>query len=150
MDARQPPPPFQRPPDRPMLHNPNYPPPTAQPYAAYPPTTAQPQQPLHVPFVADPYAASRRDPFFPAASQHARHSSQGTLGGDNAPQAQAERQGNWAQSGTGYNHTLVSDTRHVRHRATMRVLDALAESSQTGWEVGLLLHAGSGQEAPRL
>jgi hypothetical protein len=150
MDTRQPPPPFQRPPDRPVLHKAAYPSSTAQPYAAYLPTTSQPQQPLHVPFVADPYAASRRDPFFPAAAQHARPNSQGILGGDSAPQAQAEQQGNWAQSGTGYTHNHVSGTRRVRHRAAMRVLEAQVESQKTAWAVVLLLHAGSGQAAPRL
>jgi hypothetical protein len=99
MDARQPaPPPFQRPPDRHMIHNPNHQP--APPsYAAYPPTS-QAQQPLHVPFAPDPYAASRRDPFLPTAAQHARHGSQGTPAGDNAPPAPAERQGGWTHTGT--------------------------------------------------
>jgi hypothetical protein len=104
MDARQPaPPPFQRPPDRHMLHNPNHQP-SPQSYAAYTPPTSQPQQPLHVPFSSDPYAVSRRDPFLPTASQHVRRTSQG---GDMATQAQAqaERQGGWTHAGT--EHTLV-------------------------------------------
>ena len=102
MDARQPaPPPFQRPPDRHVIHNPNHQP-QAQPYAGYPPPSSQPQQPLHVPFSPDPYATSRRDPFLPTSAQHVRRSSQGIHGGGNAPPAQAERQAGWTHTGTGY------------------------------------------------
>lgn len=98
MDARQSaPPPFQRPPDR--HSNPNHQP-QPQPYAGYPPPTAQPQQPLHVPFSPDPYAASRRDPFFPTSAHHARRSSQGIYNGENGPSAQAERHGGWTHTGT--------------------------------------------------
>jgi hypothetical protein len=99
MDARQPA--FQRPPDRPMIHNPNHQP-SPQAYATYPPPTSQPQQPLHVPFSQDPYTTARRDPFLPTTSQHIRRSSQDTPGGDNAPQAQSERQGGWTHTGTEY------------------------------------------------
>lgn len=108
MDTRQPaPPPFQRPPDRHMIHNPNHQP-ASQSYPSYPPPTSQPQQPLHVPFVADPYAASRRDPFLPTASQHARRSSQGIHDGDNAQQAHPERQGGWTNTGMAHFLVIVS------------------------------------------
>ncbi|KAH5396376.1 hypothetical protein HBI32_202510 [Parastagonospora nodorum] len=98
MDARQAA--FQRPPDRPMIHNPNHQP-SPQTYTGYAPPTPQPQQPqqpLHVPFSQDPYAAARRDPFLPTTAQHVRRSSQGISGGDNAPQPQAERQGGWTHT----------------------------------------------------
>lgn len=108
MDRQPAPPPFQRPPDRHMIQNPNYQPPTTQAYNGYPPSTSQPQQPqqpVHAPFAADPYSIPRRDPFYPAASQHARHRSQGALGGNNAPQqGQAEGQSGWADTGTAAFH----------------------------------------------
>jgi hypothetical protein len=124
MDARQPAPlpPFQRPPDRHMIHNPNHQPPT-QSYASYGPPNSQPQQPLHVPLAQDPYAASRRDPFRPAGSQHVRNGSRGIHGGEAVPQAQGERQDGWAHTGTGY--ILVVDSnapfaQHVCRRRTGR------------------------------
>jgi hypothetical protein len=109
MDAHQQ---FQRPPDdRYTMQNPNHQP-QAQRYAGYPPPTSQPQQPLHVPFAPDPYAASRRDPFLPAAvqAQHARRSSQGIPGGENAPPAQVERQNGWTHTGTDCLFRFLSQT----------------------------------------
>lgn len=82
-----------------MIHNPNHQPATTQPFSGYP-STSQPQQPLHAPFATDPYAVPRRDPFYPAGPQHARHRSQGVLGGNNAPHGQAEGPGGWANTGT--------------------------------------------------
>ncbi|OAL49888.1 hypothetical protein IQ07DRAFT_587571 [Pyrenochaeta sp. DS3sAY3a] len=100
MDRQSAPPPFQRPPDSQTVVNNKYHPPVSQSYSNYPPPTSQPQQPLHAPFNADPYSMPRRDPFFPAGPQHARKSSQGVLGGDNAPQSQGEGgQSGWANSG---------------------------------------------------
>ncbi|KAF2873091.1 hypothetical protein BDV95DRAFT_371367 [Massariosphaeria phaeospora] len=108
MDPRQPQHPFTRPTERPLIHNPNHQPSPqtsqasqatqAQPFAGYPPAS-QPQLPIHVPFSADPYPASRRDPFLHSAAQHARRSSYGvqTKG---ASQAQGERHGGWANTGT--------------------------------------------------
>jgi len=95
-----------------MMHNPNHQP-SPQTYAAYAPPTSQPQQPLHVPFSQDPYAAARRDPFLPTTTQHVRRSSQGIPGADNAPQAQAERQGGWTHTGTEHFLDFVSGTRFV-------------------------------------
>lgn len=104
MDARQPAPPLTRPPDRPLIHNPNHQPPAAHAAAGYPPSTqpTQPQQPLHVPFATstEPYATSRRDPFLPQASHHARQRSHGAP--ENATQAHTERNGGWASTGTHY------------------------------------------------
>jgi hypothetical protein len=104
MDAHQSaPPPFQRPPDRPMIHNPNHPP-QPQAYAGYPSAATQQQRALHVPFSPDPYAASRRDPFLPAAPQHARRTSQSIPGEPSAVQSQAERYGDWTHAGTSQAH----------------------------------------------
>ncbi|ORY18677.1 histone deacetylation protein Rxt3-domain-containing protein [Clohesyomyces aquaticus] len=103
MDSRPPQHPFSRPPDRPLIHNPNHQP-SPQPsqshsYSSYPPPASHPQPPVHVPFTADPYTASRRDPFFPtAAHQHARRSSYGLPGGDVLPPGQGERHGGWNNS----------------------------------------------------
>lgn len=109
MDARQQPaPPFTRPPDRSMIHNPNhhpptahaYPPPSTQQAAAPPLPPQQGQQPLHVPFSTstDPYATARRDPFFPQRSNHVRQRSHGAP--DAASQAHHERNGGWGNTGT--------------------------------------------------
>jgi hypothetical protein len=117
MDARQQPaPPFPRPPDRHLIHNPNHQPPTAHAYPAYPPSTQPPQpqqaqqtqQPLHVPFATatDPYAASRRDPFFPQTSNHARQHSHGAP--DGASQAHNERNGGWGNTGT--HRTIIRES----------------------------------------
>ncbi|KAF2464961.1 Rxt3-domain-containing protein [Lindgomyces ingoldianus] len=103
MDPRQPQHPFSRPPERPLIHNPNHQTPSQSPqtqsYSSYPPPASQPQPPVHVPFTTDPYSSSRRDPFFPtAAQQHARRSSYGMHGGDAAPPAQGERHGGWGNT----------------------------------------------------
>lgn len=128
MDARQPaPPPFQRPPDRHMMHNPTHQPPP-QPHDGYPPPTSQPQQPLHVPFSPDPYAASRRDPFLPTSAHHARHNSQGSHGRENAPPVQAERQGGWIHTGT--EHILVLSQTLESYSARMATLSRLL---RLGW-----------------
>jgi len=69
MDSRQPHP-FSRPPDRPLIHNPNHqagPQPQHPPF--YPPVSQQP--PLQVPF-PDPF--QRRDPFMPSAQGQRRDS----------------------------------------------------------------------------
>jgi hypothetical protein len=102
------PPPYQRPPDRPMNYHPQAL--ATQAYPGYPPAS-QPQQPLHVPYAVDPYSIPRRDPFYPSAPQHGRHSSQGLPGGNNAPQGQAEehiqgQQGGWANLGTDFRFTF--------------------------------------------
>jgi hypothetical protein len=102
------PPPYQRPPDRPMNHHPQ----TTQAYPGYPPAS-QPQQPLHVPYTADPYSMPRRDPFFPSGPHHVRRSSQGLPAGNNAPQGQHEGQGQggWSNSGTDYTfHNRLKST----------------------------------------
>ncbi|KAF2622647.1 Rxt3-domain-containing protein [Macroventuria anomochaeta] len=118
MDARQPAPPSTRPPDRHLIHNPNHQPPTAHAYPGYPPSTQpqqpqQPQQPLHVPFATstDPYATSRRDPFLPQASHHARQRSHGAPEG--ASQAHTERNGGWGN--TVRNHGSLSYGAHSMH-----------------------------------
>lgn len=96
MDARQPaPPPFTRPPDRPLIHNPSLQP------TPFSPSASQPPQ-LHVPFAADPYATSRRDPFLPQGPRHVRRSSHRAGSSDGAPQAYAEPQGGWTNTGTDY------------------------------------------------
>src|SRR5690242_14094592 len=112
MDARPPAPPFTRPPDRHLIHNPNHQPPTtAHVYPSYAPSsqaqpsqqaqqaqqtqqTQQTQQPMHVPFATstDPYATSRRDPFLPQTSHHVRQRSHGALEG---AQAHNERSREW-------------------------------------------------------
>lgn len=140
MDARQPAPPFTRPPDRHLIHNPNHQPPATaaaaaaatHAYPSYPPSTQpQPQppqpgqHPLHMPYAAsnDPYATSRRDPFLPQASHHVRQRSHGAVEG--VSHVHAERNGNWGNTGTQYNggfswgamasHLCVSQTSpHVR------------------------------------
>jgi len=69
MDSRQSHP-FSRPPDRPLIHNPNHqtgPQPQHPPF--YPPVSQQP--PLQVPF-PDPF--QRRDPFMPSAQGQRRDS----------------------------------------------------------------------------
>jgi hypothetical protein len=123
MDARQPAPPFTRPPDRHLIHNPNHQPPATaaaaaaatHAYPSYPPSTQpqpQPQpplpgqHPLHVPYAAsnDPYATSRRDPFLPQASHHVRQRSHGAVEG--VSHVHAERNGNWGNTGTQYNGGL--------------------------------------------
>ncbi|KAJ4989290.1 histone deacetylation protein rxt3 [Stagonosporopsis vannaccii] len=118
MDARQPAPPFTRPPDRHLIHNPNHQPPSAHAYPSYPPSTQPPQaqpapqaqqtqtqQPMHVPFSTstDPYASARRDPFLPPTSHHARHRSHGALEG---AQTHNERSGDWGN--TVRNHGSLS------------------------------------------
>lgn len=121
MDARQPAPPFTRPPDRHLIHNPNHQPPATaaaaaaatHAYPSYPPSTQpQPQppqpgqHPLHMPYAAsnDPYATSRRDPFLPQASHHVRQRSHGAVEG--VSHVHAERNGNWGNTGTQYNGGL--------------------------------------------
>lgn len=101
MDARPPMQPFTRPPDGSMIHNPNH----HQPSPSYPPSSQpqqpqQGQQPLHVPFSTstDPYATSRRDPFLPPSSHHARQRSHGALEG--ASQVHGEKNGSWGNTGT--------------------------------------------------
>jgi hypothetical protein len=112
-----------------MIRNPNHQP--APPsYAGYPPTS-QPQQPLHVPFAPDPYAASRRDPFLPTAAQHARHGSQGTPAGENAPPAPAERQGGWTHTGTEYIFGFEADAHSCNRWPATSVLHLLAELMET-------------------
>ncbi|KAF1832140.1 Rxt3-domain-containing protein [Decorospora gaudefroyi] len=101
------PPPFQRPPDRPV----NYHPQTTQAYPGHPPTS-QPQQPIHLPYATDPYSIPRRDPFFPSA-QHARRGSQGLSRGNNAPQGQAEGQGGWGNTARP-NHANHHETHHFQ------------------------------------
>ncbi|KAJ4381136.1 hypothetical protein N0V86_003483 [Didymella sp. IMI 355093] len=134
MDARQQP--FARPPDHHPIHNPNHQPPTAHAYPAYPPSTQpqqpqqaqqaqqaqQSQQPLHVPFATstDPYASSRRDPFFPQTSNHARQRSHGTPEG--ASQAHNERNGGWGNTGT-------HRTNSLRARSTLRRLEPVKTST---------------------
>lgn len=101
MDPRQPQHAFTRPPERSLIHNPNHQPPQTsqsqpQPYGSYPPPAPQPH---HVPFTADPYPSTRRDPFLPSASQgHARKGSYGMHGGEGL----GERHGPWANTGTIY------------------------------------------------
>ena len=110
MDTR-PPHPFTRPPERTLIHNPNHqshpshhpssqPPQQAhtQPYAGYPPPTSQPQPPAQMSYAADPYLASRRDPFMPPASHHVRRSSYGLHGAEAAPRN--ERHDGWGNTGT--------------------------------------------------
>ncbi|KAF2257048.1 hypothetical protein BU26DRAFT_513770 [Trematosphaeria pertusa] len=101
MDSRQPHP-LARPPERTLIHNPNHQspsqPPHTQPFPGYAPATSQPQPPVHVPFTADPYPTSRRDPFLPPASQHVRRSSYGVPGAEGT--AQGDRHGAWGNIGT--------------------------------------------------
>ncbi|XPS72126.1 hypothetical protein M3J09_004296 [Ascochyta lentis] len=118
MDTRQPAPPFTRPPDRSLIRNPNHQPPTAHAFAGYPPSTQsqqpqQPQQPLHVPFSTstDPYATTRRDPFLPQTSHHARHRSHGAP--ESASQAHNEGNGGWGS--TVRNHGSLSYGAHGMH-----------------------------------
>ncbi|RMZ71057.1 histone deacetylation rxt3 [Pyrenophora seminiperda CCB06] len=93
-----------------MAHAPmNYHSQTTHAYPAYAPTSqpqAQPQQPVHAPYLQqDPYSVPRRDPFYPSAPQHVRHSSQGGQAppaGNTTPQGQAESQqgqGGWPATG---------------------------------------------------
>ncbi|CAI6339557.1 unnamed protein product [Periconia digitata] len=97
MDARQPHP-FTRPPDRPLMHNPNHssgppPPPT---FKNYPPVTTQP---FHPPtYAQDPYPTARRDPFFPPSSQHNRQASYGVVGPEGPLQPNDGRQGGWGNT----------------------------------------------------
>jgi hypothetical protein len=109
MDPRPPPQQQQHaysrpPPERTLIHNPNHQPPQGSqppPYANYPPAS-QPQSTMHMPFTADPYPPSRRDPFMPTAAHHARRSSYGVRGsGGEAPRAGPdERHGAWGNTGT--------------------------------------------------
>ncbi|KAF2116569.1 histone deacetylation protein Rxt3-domain-containing protein [Lophiotrema nucula] len=104
MDPRQTQHPFTRPPERSLIHNPNHQPgpPPSQPssFAGYPPAS-QPQQPVHIPFSADPYPSSRRDPFLPSGAHHARRSSYGLHGDAAITPAQGERAGGgWGNTGT--------------------------------------------------
>ena len=110
------PPPFQRPPDRPM----NYHAQNTQAYPGYPPTS-QPQQQPHASYAPDPYSMPRRDPFYPSTPQHARHNSQGLpQGGNNAPQAQAEGHEQRAWPNTGMDNILpVSSARNAGARVKM-------------------------------
>ena len=107
------PPPFQRPPDRPMSRHAQ----SHQAYPAYPPASPsqQPsQQPSHAAHAADANSTARRDPFYPPRPQHARHASQGLAGGNNAPQGQAaeghgqgQGQTAWPNTGTDNRFTPI-------------------------------------------
>jgi hypothetical protein len=103
MNPHQPQHPFTRPPERTLIHNPNHQPPPAQ--SSQPPSYAgysqasQPQVPVHVPFSADPYPSTRRDPFLPSTAQHGRKGSYGMMGGDGPP-GSGERHAAWGNTGT--------------------------------------------------
>jgi hypothetical protein len=101
---RQHPPPFPRPPERTLIHNPNHQNPqtsqTSQSYTSYPPPASQPQPALHVPFASGPYPPSRRDPFLPSAAQHVRRGSYGLHGAEGALPGPPERHGGWGNTGT--------------------------------------------------
>ncbi|KAK8165576.1 histone deacetylation protein Rxt3-domain-containing protein [Phyllosticta citrichinensis] len=97
-----------RPPDRPLVHNPNHlsPTTTQQPYPpqyaphAPPPPPAASQPPLHVPY-NDVFA--RRDPFLPAAPP--RRGSYGLPGRDG-----------WApNNGTAHGHEAPGSLHHAQH-----------------------------------
>lgn len=109
MDHRPPQHAFPRPPpERMLIHNPNHQPQqnkqpqpaqSQPPYANYP-AASQPQPPIHIPFTADPYLQSRRDPFLPPTAHHARRSSYGIHGGEGPPPGPGERHGGWGKTGT--------------------------------------------------
>ncbi|KAF1991407.1 Rxt3-domain-containing protein [Aulographum hederae CBS 113979] len=69
--------PFSRPPDRPLIHNPNHQPAPQPQHPPFYPSASQP--PLQVPF-NEPY--QRRDPFLPRAQQHERREGYGYPGRD--------------------------------------------------------------------
>ncbi|OCK80846.1 Rxt3-domain-containing protein [Lepidopterella palustris CBS 459.81] len=116
MDPRQSQHPFNRPADRPLIHNPNHqsapPPQQPQSYSGYPTPVSQPQPPVHVPF-SDPYTSSRRDPFLPTASPQPRRGSYGLHNGDGISAIQPDRKamnGSWGNTAAlnslhdGHNH----------------------------------------------
>ncbi|KAF2741007.1 Rxt3-domain-containing protein [Polyplosphaeria fusca] len=116
MDSRQPQHPFTRPPDRPLIRNPNHQSPPqpsqTQPFPSYAPPASHAQQPaLHVPFQTGP--SSRHDPFYPSSTHHhARQASYGAHGGESAAPAQGERHG-WAN--TAPQHAIHHASHHHAH-----------------------------------
>ena len=157
MDPRQSRPPYSRPPERPLIHNPNHAgPPSSQPpaqpsYSSYPPSSSQPQPPVHIPFSSDPYPSTRRDPFLPSASQgHARSGSYGLHRPEPPPPAQGERPGGWGNTGTIYScgsfsYSPVLFCGATRKPSWSRILLHVSDGCSTdsrGLEAGTWARAG--------
>ena len=117
----------------------NYHPQTTQAYPAYAPTSqpqpqsqSQPQQPAHAPYPQqDPYPIPRRDPFYPSAPQHVRHSSQGS---NKAPQGLAEgQQGQGGWPGTGTEAPFLQNSTFAVAQYQVHGARAHGQCARPGW-----------------